>query len=142
MLSPVRHQLIQIVLSTVVAFVLAATEAPSIQAADDPQSTVSLAIDFGDGSELHFTQLAWHDNMTVLDALATAAKHARGVKYKVRSSGSFAFVTEIDGLANEGGNGRNWLFQVNDKLGKVGAGVQELEVGDSVQWNFAKYNEP
>jgi hypothetical protein len=112
-----------------------------IQAADKADQVVSLRIDFDDGSQLHFTELAWSDKMTALDVLNAASKHKRGVKVKVRGTGSFAFVTAIDSQANEGGNGRNWIFQVNGKLAKVGAGVRQVQAGDQVQWLFDRYDE-
>lgn len=120
---------------------LVATATTGASAADPAQDTVSLTIDFNDGCQLRFTRLAWSDEMTALDSLAAAEKHARGVKYKVRGTGAIAFVTELDSLANEGGNGRNWMFKVNGKISKVGAGSQEIEPGDHVEWLFVRYED-
>ena len=122
-------------------FLLIVGATASSQAADPVENTVSLTIDFDDGSQLRFTRLAWHDEMTALGSLAAAAKHARGVEYKVRGTGSIAFVTEIDSLANEGGSGRNWMFKVNGKVSKVGAGSQEIKPGDQVEWLFVRYED-
>ena len=123
------------------AFLLFTTATLPILAAEPGKEGVSLTVDFNDGSQLRYTGLDWNDKMTALAALEVAAKHRRGFEYKVRGSGSIAFVTEIEGQSNEGANGRNWLFKVNGKLAKVGAGSHKLQQGDRVEWEFTRYDE-
>ena len=112
------------------------------RAADKPavksSSIVQLVIDYGDGAQLHFPALAWREGMTVLDALKAASAHPHGVKFAQKGSGSTAMVTKIADLANEG-DGRNWLYSVNDKQGEVSAGIHKLHSGDAVLWKFAVY---
>ena len=110
----------------------------TVAAAEPKNSGVSVSINFGDGAQYEYSQLPWSDKMTVLDALAAAAKHRRGVPYKVRGTGTIAFVMEIAEQPNEGADARNWIFRVNGKLGKVGAGTQKLAAGDQVEWRFAR----
>jgi hypothetical protein len=100
--------------------------------------TVKLVIDYGDGTEKHFTRLEWKEGLTVLAATQLAEKHARGVKLKIRGSGETAFVTQIDDVANEGRE-RNWVFRVNGKLGDRSSGIYKLSAGDTVLWRFQKY---
>lgn len=50
-----------------------------------------------------------------------------------------AFLTELSGIANQGTEGRNWLFSVNGERSPEGAGAVELSEGDSVLWEFALY---
>lgn len=107
----------------------------SVQAADHYR----LVVDYGDGSQKHFTELPWRKDMTVLEATKTAEKHPRGIKTIVRSSGSTAFLSQIDDVGNEGGNGRNWVFRVNDELGDRSCGIQKIDQGDTVLWRFQTY---
>jgi hypothetical protein len=100
--------------------------------------TVKVIVDYGDGVEKHFTRLAHRADMTVLDATRAAEKPAHGIKVEVRSSGSTAFLTKIDDVANEG-SGKNWVYRVNDKLGDRSIGIFKLEAGDTVLWRFQEY---
>jgi hypothetical protein len=99
---------------------------------------VKVVIDYGDGTEKHFTQLSWKEGLTALAATQMAEKHARGIKLKLRGSGETAFVTQIDDVINEGAE-RNWVFRVNGKLGDRSSGIYKLNAGDTVLWRFQKY---
>lgn len=100
--------------------------------------TVRLTIAYGDGVEKVFSQLPWKEGITAFDALQAAAKHPRGIKLAHQGSGATTLVTAIDDLKNEG-RGRNWLFEVNGKLGEKSCAISELAAGDTVLWRFAKY---
>lgn len=100
--------------------------------------TVSLTIDFSDGSQLVFPALPWQEKQTVLSTLEQAAKHPRGVKLEKRGSGETAMVTAIGGAENEG-SGRNWLFRVNGDLGDRSSAIFEVSPGDAVLWKFGTY---
>jgi len=105
----------------------------------DKKTTVSLTVDFGDGFQKVYTRLPHRSEMTVLDATLAAAAHERGIKVNYRGRGDRAFVTAIDKLENQGGRGRNWLFQVNGKQAERGCGATRLKPGDTVLWKFDKY---
>lgn len=100
--------------------------------------TVRLTVDYGDGVQKHFTGLAWKEGVTVFDSLQTAAKHPRGIKMTHQGSGATTLITAIDDLKNEG-RGRNWIFEVNGKLGEKSCALVELKPGDAVLWRFATY---
>lgn len=104
------------------------------------EPTVSVGVDYGDGSEKRFSAIAWQEGTTVLEALQSAAKHPRGPTFKHRGSGATAFVSQIDDVANAGGGGKNWRFHVNGKLADQGCGVFPLKAGDAVLWKFEKGN--
>jgi hypothetical protein len=106
--------------------------------AADPRPAVSLSIDYGDGVELRFRELPYRAGMTVLEALAAAAKHPHGVKFVQRGRAATAMITEIDGVKNDPA-GKNWLFSVNGKSAEVGAGAYELKPDDAVLWEFKPY---
>lgn len=126
-------------LAAVCAVAVAISATPKMAwGADEKTDTVRLAIDYGDGAELRFKALPWRTGMTVLDALSAVAKHPHGVSFAKRGSGASALITEIDQLKNEG-NGKNWLFSVNGKTARVGAGAYKLEAGDAILWEFKEY---
>ena len=131
-----------LVLASLVATALATgwtVPRTTARAAEEPAKTVSLAVDYGDGSQKQFTALAWREGLTVLDAVRAAEKHPRGIKCELRGSGDTAFLVKIDDLKNEGGAGRGWMFRVNGKLADRSLGVFPLQAGDAVLWKFEKY---
>ena len=122
-------------------FLLAVTCALAVgasQACGEEAQQYKLVVDYGNGFEKHYTALPWKEELTVLEATKIAEKHPRGIKTKVRSSGSTAFLTQIDDVENEG-DGRNWVFRVNGELGDRSCGIQKLNAGDTVLWRFQRY---
>lgn len=124
-------------------------DAPSIQDANqDDDQTVTLKIVFNgkstDGNRPNKTQdleikdIQWVEGMTILSAM-TSAQKAKKVNFKYRGKGITAFLTEINQVKNEGAAGDNWIFRVNNKLGKKSFGVSKLKPGDKVIWSFGKY---
>ncbi len=126
-------------ISTVSLTLLVLVSVFSTGSATDAAEHVKLVVDYGDGVQKHFTQLPWKKGVTVLTATQMAQKHSHGIATKVRSSGSTAFLSQIDDVANEGGGGKNWVFRVNGKLGQRSCGIAELRSGDAVLWRFQKY---
>lgn len=114
--------------------VLAAEPAEEVPA----EEMVTLVIDYADGVEKHFRQLPWKAGMTVLDVMQAAQRHPRASQFVYRSKGKTAFLTQIDDLKNEG-RGRNWIFSINDEVGKRSFAVSEVKAGDRVLWKFAQY---
>lgn len=139
----------QLCLALMILAAAALTHAPVSKAADEqakpapkgnePASeTVKVVIDYGDGSQKQFSAVAWKQEMTVFAALEAAAKHPRGFKFVHQGKGETVLITAIDDLKNEG-RGRNWLYEVNGKLGDRSCAVMPLKAGDSVLWRFGKY---
>ena len=114
-------------------------------AADAKASTVKLVVDYGDGVEVHYTALPFKPGMTVLDALTAAQAHKHGLTFKHRGSGTFAMLTKLNDVENEGGGttAKNWLYQVNGKDADVSFGIKQLQSGDAILWKFAvlQYNQ-
>ena len=97
-----------------------------------------LVIDYGDGVEKHFTKLTWRKEMTVLDLLKQAEKHPRGISFKHRGKGTTGFLTQIDDVKNEG-QGNNWIYHVNGKLGDRSFAIFPVKAGDRVRWKWDQY---
>ena len=99
--------------------------------------TISLVIDFGEERRRKYEAVCWREGMTVRDALAAAVDSSSNVKFAQQGSGQSAFLTEIEGVKNEGVGGRNWTYTVNGKLGDRSFAVYPLRPGDQVLWTFA-----
>ena len=108
------------------------------RAADEAKTTVTLIVDYGDGVEKHFSQIAATPGMTVLQVLEAAQKHPRGIKLVYRGRGETAFLTQIDDLANEG-RGKNWTYRVNGELPPRSFALCEVRAGDTILWRFGDY---
>ena len=114
-------------------------------AADDGDKTVkaahgqavSLIVDYGNGMRKHFTGLPWRKGMTVQDAMEAAKSLRPGLTYTIRGSKDTAFLTDIDGIKNEGSAGkRNWLYWVNNAFGDRSIGIRTLTIDDAVVFRF------
>jgi hypothetical protein len=93
---------------------------------------VSLTIDFGNGARRDFARLPWTEGMTVADVLKSAGKFRPGITYTQRGE----LLTSIDGITNGMPAERFWLYEVNDRPGKVSLAVQPVAVGDRILWAF------
>lgn len=105
---------------------------PPPESAAVTREHVSLGIDFGSGRRKDFDALAWHDGITVADLFGNAL----GMEVIQKGSGQGAFLTAIDGVANEGTDGNNWTYEVNGQSGDRSFAVYELRPGDRVLWTF------
>lgn len=99
-----------------------------------PRERVSLSIDFGDGKQRDFENLAWHEGMTVADLLQAAP----GLTITQRGSGQGTFLTAIGDTTNEGADGKNWMYEVNDEHADRSFAVYVLRPGDRVLWKFGE----
>jgi hypothetical protein len=101
---------------------------------------IRVTIDYGNGVEKTFDSIAWRQGLTAWEATLEAVKKAPQLQVKHTGSGSSVFVTEIDGVANQGGGAKkkNWQYSVNDEYADVGPGAKVLKAGDRVVWRFAE----
>lgn len=98
--------------------------------------TVALTIDYGDGRRISLEPVAWRQGMTVYDLTREAPRS--DLRLKVLGSGESAFLASLDGIENEGADGRNWTYAVDGKMADRGFAVYELEPGNQVLWTFGK----
>lgn len=109
--------------------------------------TVSVEIDFGDGSFRRYSPIPWSDGMTVADVMEMVAQHRHGVSYQfdVDGTGKLAMLHTIERISNEGegSEARNWVYEVNRERVPKSFAVCQLEPSDAVLWKFAvyRYNE-
>jgi len=98
-----------------------------------PAKTVLLTINFGDGRPLLNESSDWHEGMTVADLLNAE----RSISFATQGTGAAAFLTQLNGIANEGAGGRNWVYSVNGTRADRSFAVYELRPNDHVLWTFA-----
>ncbi len=99
--------------------------------------TVSLAIDFGNGARRELT-LPWTKNMTIGDLMQAARDFRPAVAFTQKGDGKMAFLTSLEGVRNEGAQGRYWLYSVDGQRGEVSFAVQPLQPGAAVLWEFRR----
>jgi hypothetical protein len=101
---------------------------------------IRVTIDDGNGVEKTFNSIEWRQGLTAWEATLEAVKKAPQLQVKHSGSGSSVFVTEIGGVANQGGGAKmkNWQYSVNDEYADVGPGAKVLKAGDRVVWRFAE----
>ena len=116
----------------------AAPPADAPISADPSGQTVTLTVQFADGSERQFDAVPWHDGMTVADLMTAASQRPDGLRYVLRGSGEMAFLTKIDDIENEGASGRNWTYTINGTRADRSFAVYRLAPGDQVLWTFAE----
>jgi hypothetical protein len=101
------------------------------EAINERAEKVLLSINFGDG-RLESTAVEWRDGMTVADVLQQEPR----ISLVTNGSGESAFLTALDGVANQGAGGRNWTYTVNGKFADRSFAVYELQPNDHVLWTF------
>jgi hypothetical protein len=107
---------------------------PAPGVSDQSFEQVALTIHPGDVRQMQHATSKWHEGMTVGDLL----NEVRRVDVVRQGSGESAFVAGLNGFANEGSGGRNWLYSVNGQRADRSFGVYELKPDDHVLWIFAE----
>jgi Domain of unknown function (DUF4430) len=111
-----------------------ADRTPRENVAAAPNATsVQLTINFGDGRAPMSAESRWQEGMTVADLLNSDPR----ISVASTGSGAGEFLNSLNGVANEGVNGRNWTYRVNGKHADRSYAVYELRPGDRVLWMFA-----
>lgn len=107
--------------------------------AQSTAQSVRLIVDYGDGVLKIFDHLPWSKGNTVLDVLNAAKANAHGITFSYTGTGASAFLTDIDGVQNQGGGSaaKNWQYWVNTTYADRSFGVFEVQAADTVFWRFA-----
>jgi hypothetical protein len=100
--------------------------------------TASLAIDFGNGARREFAALPWSEGMTLGKLMSEARDFRPGLRYTQDGEGEMAFLTSLEGVANDQAGGRYWFYEVDGQRGDVSFDAQPLEAGAKVLWVFKK----
>lgn len=103
--------------------------------------TVALEIDFGNGAKRVFDALPSKPDMTVADVMQAATQFAPHITYSQLGEGAGGFLTELEGVKNEGANGRNWQYEVAGTPGTMSFCLARVTAGERVRWTFAGKDE-
>jgi hypothetical protein len=117
---------------------------PAVEWMPSPPTTgeaVRLEIDFGNGARRVFDTLPYKADMTVADVMAAARDFRPGITYMQVGEGAGGFLTELEGLKNEGAGGRNWRYEVAGTPGNKSFCLQTVAPGELVRWSFAGESE-
>jgi len=98
---------------------------------------VRLEIDFGNGAKKTYDALPWREEMTVADVMVAAQRFRPTITFTQVGVGERCFLTSLEGVENEGGDGRNWLYEVNGQPGDVSFCVKTVDSDELVRWRFA-----
>lgn len=99
--------------------------------------TIALEIDFGNGAKRVFETLPFKPEMTVADVMQAATQFAPNITYTQIGAGAGGFLTELEGVKNEGANGRNWQYEVAGAPGTMSFCLAKVATGEQVRWTFA-----
>lgn len=98
-----------------------------------PRKTVVLMIDYGDGRPPKTESVSWSAGMTVRDLMNNVLQ----LSIRQQGTGATAFLSELDGVKNEGVGSRNWIYSVNGQHADRSFAIYELQPGDQVLWTFS-----
>ncbi|BBO36556.1 DUF4430 domain-containing protein [Lacipirellula parvula] len=116
-----------------------AAGAENLTAAPEPGvETASLEIRYGNGARREIAALPWHEGMTVGDLMRLAQKFRPGIEFTHTGKEEMSFLTSLDGVANEGADGRFWVYDVGGRKAQVSYEVQPLAAGERVLWVFKR----
>lgn len=76
--------------------------------------------------------------MTVGDLMREATAFRPGIEFTHSGEGEMSFLTSIEGVANEGPEGRSWVYDVGGRKAHVSYEVQPLAAGERVLWAFKR----
>lgn len=88
--------------------------------------SISLSVDFGNGTIVQFTNL---NGSTVLEVTSAL------LDVQVQWYGPIAYIRSIEGITGEGQYG--WEYWVNGEFASVGVNLYFLEDGDSIEWVYS-----
>lgn len=136
-----RRILATALLAAIVMFATKVNSATDVEPANRQENRkfVVLTVDYGDGAQKKYNAIPWQTDMTVLKVMQWADKHPHGIDFVSRGEGATAMLIQIDDLKNRGGESKNWIFRVNDKLADRSCGIFPVKEGDRILWRFERY---
>lgn len=154
-LDPMRGKILGgIILALVVGFLLgwsfhpAPVSAPAVNiAASQPSAagesaakTVSMMLDFGDGTVRTFPNVELSGAQNVFAATKALSESGNGFVFKSQPPGQYGIMIDQIGNRKNGEGGAYWLFWVNNAMAEQSADNTILKPGDVVEWKFIKLN--
>ncbi|HEY4511818.1 MAG TPA: DUF4430 domain-containing protein [Candidatus Paceibacterota bacterium] len=106
---------------------------------NQPQASVSIMIDYGDGRVKTYHDIS---GTTVFDVLKNATDaHSVELKYKDYGSDLGIFVESISGVGKDPSGKKWWQYWVDNTYSQVGVSAYNVGPGDSIQFKFVEGQE-
>ncbi|MCA9258366.1 MAG: hypothetical protein KDA61_04155 [Planctomycetales bacterium] len=99
-------------------------------------AVVGLTIDFGNEIRREYDAIPWQEGMTVGDAMDQARLQRPAIQFSEVGQADQSLLISLEGVAGEGGGGRNWLYAVDGKHGETSFRVHPLRAGERILWQF------
>lgn len=99
--------------------------------------TVSVMLDFGDGTVRSFQNVPVGNAKNVFDIMKTLSETGNGFVFKYKPPGQYGIMIDQIGnkVAGDEG-GKYWLFWVNNGEAMQSADNTPLKAGDVIEWKF------
>ncbi|MFH0890798.1 MAG: DUF4430 domain-containing protein [Candidatus Liptonbacteria bacterium] len=104
------------------------------------QKTVSLMIDYGEGSVQTYNKIEIRPGQSVLDMLRDTMATQKLMFESKEYAGMGTLVTRIHSRAN-GENNNYWQYWVNNEKPNVGADTYKLQGGEWIAWKFMPFTQ-
>ncbi len=112
------------------------TDSPGAEAGDKITVTVHVIFD-ADRALAPDTPVP--ANASVLDAMNAAAADDPRFTLTTQGQGDMVYISAIDGVREDRGAGRYWLFCVNGAVANLGAASYQLDDADEIAWKRTTY---
>ncbi len=98
--------------------------------------TVSVMLDFGDGTVKSFDAVPFTDGQSLFDVMKQLSERGDGFVFKYQPPGQYGILIDQIGDKAGGADGKYWLWWENDRMGQVASDAYKLKQGDIVEWKF------
>lgn len=76
-----------------------------------------------------------------LFAFMQSLQDKQKLQFTSSGSGELVFIDSLQGIKNQGADGKNWMYAVDGRLANRGVATMQLTGGQRVQWCFVTYAE-
>ena len=116
------------------------SEAPVVSPnTTESPDTVSVMLDFGDGTVRTFHGVNREEHATVFALMKALSETGNGFVFQYQPPGEYGTLVETIGNKKGGEDGgKFWLFWVNNVLAEQAADRTPLAPGDVIEWKFVR----
>ena len=123
------------------SFISQAPPTGQIREVSDQEQSVSLMIDYGEGSVISFLDISIEGKMSLFDVIqSTAEENNIPLGFKDFGGELGVFIESIDGVPSESSD-KWWQYFVNNKYGEIGVSSYIVKQGDVIEFKFIEGQE-
>ncbi len=115
---------------------LAPAPAAPAPAMDQKERTVSVMLDFGDGTVRTYEGVAFAEGETLFDVMLRLSERGDGFVFRHQPPGQYGILIDQIGNMASGADGKYWLWYENNRMGQVASDAYVLRPGDVIEWKF------